>query len=66
MFRSECDSRGGRSRLEEEGYALRRWVEDVRGVDGEVLAVVVDCSYLRGVRVDSRDWVFDEGCVGPG
>jgi hypothetical protein len=53
MFRSECDSRGRCSCLEQEWCTLRRGVEDVWRVEGKVLAAVVDCSYLRGVGVDS-------------
>lgn len=58
VFRSECDPCWRSAGLEEERRALRRWIEDVRAVDVEVLPVVVHEFETAGVGVDAGLGVF--------
>lgn len=64
--RGKLGARGGRAGLEEEGDALRGGVDEVFGVEREVLALVVDGAHLRGVNVAVGGRVRGQGRVGPG
>lgn len=56
----------GSSCLKEEGGALRRRVDDVSCIQGEVFALVVDLPDLVGVDVGVCLRVGGEGVGGPG
>lgn len=60
MLRSECDPCWRSTGLEEEGRALRRWVQNMWTVDVKVLPVVVHEFEAAGVGVDACFCVFFE------